>query len=319
MKGVPELKPRSINIFLLDGDPNGIRVAQISMSTIQAIAFRRNQLRRVREAFPEIERPGVYLLIGSDENEPDRLIAYIGESEGIGSRLYTHNSNDAGRDPKAYWTDTVVLISKDENLTKSHARYVEACLIRAVGGNPRWHVPNSKRPSEDAGKLPLPDRAAMEEFVDQTKTLVGALGWDLFREMRGRAAEPLEQLTTTADDPSPVFIFRGEGFSAEMMISQSGDFVVKAGSKARARTTPTIPKGTLALRETLLKSGVLRVDASMLVFASDYSFTSASAAAATVIGASANGRILWKLADGRCYADWEAEGTLTQGEPGANG
>ncbi|PKQ10843.1 MAG: DUF4357 domain-containing protein [Alphaproteobacteria bacterium HGW-Alphaproteobacteria-1] len=316
---MPELKPRSINIFLLDGDPNGIRVAQISMSTIQAIAFRRNQLRRVREAFPEIERPGVYLLIGSDENEPDRLIAYIGESEGIGSRLYTHNSNDAGRDPKAYWTDTVVLISKDENLTKSHARYVEACLIRAVGGNPRWHVPNSKRPSEDAGKLPLPDRAAMEEFVDQTKTLVGALGWDLFREMRGRAAEPLEQLTTTADDPSPVFFFRGEGFSAEMMISQSGDFVVKAGSKARARTTPTIPKGTLALRETLLKSGVLRADASTLVFASDYKFTSASAAAATVIGASANGRILWKLADGRCYADWEAEGTLPQGEPEVNG
>lgn len=77
------------------------------MSTFQAIAFRRNQLRRVREAFPEIERPGVYLLIGTDENEPDRLIAYIGESEGIGSRLYTHNSNDAGRDPKAYWTDTL--------------------------------------------------------------------------------------------------------------------------------------------------------------------------------------------------------------------
>ena len=33
------MKPRSINIFLLDGDPNGIRVAQIMMSTIQAIAF----------------------------------------------------------------------------------------------------------------------------------------------------------------------------------------------------------------------------------------------------------------------------------------
>ena len=37
-----------------------------------------------------------------------------------------------------------------------------------------------------------------------------------------------------------------------------------------------------------------------------------------LIGASANGRILWKLADGRCYADWEAEGTLPQGEPVAN-
>ena len=55
-------------------------------------------------------------------------------------------------------------------------------------------------PSNDAGKLPLPDRAAMDEFVDQTKTLVGALGWDLFREVRGRALQPtsLEQ-----DSPQP--------------------------------------------------------------------------------------------------------------------
>ena len=34
------MKPRSINIFLLDGDPNGIRFAQIMMSTIQAITSR---------------------------------------------------------------------------------------------------------------------------------------------------------------------------------------------------------------------------------------------------------------------------------------
>lgn len=303
------MKPRSINIFLLDGDPNGIRVAQISMSTIQAIAFRRNQLRRVREAFPEIERPGVYVLIGADENEPDRQLAYIGESEGVGARLSYHNSNETGRDAKGFWTDTVVLISKDENLTKSHARYVEACLIRSVGGNPRWSLPNTRRPSEDAGKLPLPDRAAMDEFVDQTKTLVGALGRDLFREMRGRAAEAMpvvHDLPEAAPVGSPRFFFRGEGFAAEMELGPSGDFVVRSGSKARVRTTTTIPRGTTALRNTLLDKGVLRQEGDFLVFTSDYSFSSASAAAATVIGASANGRMLWKLPDGRTYADWEA-------------
>jgi hypothetical protein len=302
------MKPRSINIFLLDGDPNGIRVAQISMSTIQAIAFRRNQLRRVREAFPEIERPGVYILIGADEDAQDRQLAYIGESEGVGDRLARHNSNDAGRDSKAFWTDTVVLISKDENLTKSHARYVEACLIRAAGSNPRWTLPNTQTPADDAGKLPLPDRAAMDEFVDQTKTLVGALGWDLFREMRGRASEPsaVLSISATPDQTMPVFSFRGEGFSAEMEIGTSGDFVVKAGSRARVRTTRTVPRGTVALRATLLEKGVLREDGGFLVFTSDYSFNSASAAASAVIGASANGRILWKLPDGRTYADWEA-------------
>lgn len=309
------MKPRSINIFLLDGDPNGIRVAQIMMSTIQAIAFRRNKLGEVRKTFPEIERPGVYILIGEDENEPDRQLAYIGESEGIGARLSYHNSNELGRDAKGFWVDTVVLISKDENLTKSHARYVEACLIRGIGGNPRWSLPNAKRPSEDAGKLPLPDRAAMEEFVDQTKTLVGALGWDLFREMRGRA---IETMPLIGDSPqgslagSPRFFFRGEGFVAEMELGPAGDFMVQSGSKARVRTTTTIPRGTTALRNTLLEKGVLRKDGDFLLFTSDYSFPSASAAAATIIGASANGRILWKFPDGRTYADWESgQGELT--------
>lgn len=279
------------------------------MSTIQAIAFRRNQLKRVCNAFPEIERPGVYVLIGEDENEPDRQLAYIGESEGVGARLSYHNSNETGRDAKSFWTDTVVLISKDENLTKSHARYVEACLIRGVRSNPRWTIPNMKQPSEDAGKLPLPDRAAMDEFVDQTKTLVGALGWDLFREMRGRPAEAAElrqSVPQTANSDELRLLFRGEGFAAEMKLGASGDFVVLTGSKARVRTTTTIPRGTTAMRRTLLDTGVLREDDGFLLFTSDYSFPSASAAAAMVIGASANGRILWKLPDGRTYADWEA-------------
>ena len=302
-------KSRSINIFLLDGDTNGIRVAQISMSTIQAIAFRRNQIRRVREAFPEIERPGVYILIGADEDAQDRQLAYIGESESIGARLSYHNSNEAGRDAKGFWTDTVVLISKDENLTKSHARYVEACLIRSVGSNPRWSLPNKRTPSGDAGKLPLPDRAAMDEFVGQTKTLVGALGWDLFRQIRGQVAEampvdrPLSEAPTVG---SPRFFFRGEGFAAELELGPSGDFVVSSGSKARVKTTTTVPRGTIALRNTLIDKGVLLQEGDFLVFTSDYSFSSASAAAATVIGASANGRILWKLPDGRTYADWES-------------
>lgn len=37
----------------------------------------------------------------------------------MGAGLSYHNANEAGRDAKGFWTDTVVLISKDENLTKS--------------------------------------------------------------------------------------------------------------------------------------------------------------------------------------------------------
>ena len=88
---------------------------------------------------------------------------------------------------------------------------------------------------------------------------------------------------------------------------------VAAGSKARVRTTRTIPRGTVTLRNTLIEKGVLLEEGDFLIFTSDYSFTSASAAAATVIGASANGRILWKLPDGRTYADWETSQDVTNG------
>ena len=298
------MKARSINIFLPDGDPDGVKMAQIAMSTIQAIAFRRNQLRRVRDTFPEIERPGVYVLIGADETEPGRLLGYIGESEGVGGRLATHSADSA----RSFWNDTVVLVSKDENLTKSHARYVEASLIRAVSDNPRWTLPNANRPSNDAGKLPLPDRVAMDEFIDQTKTLVGARGWDLFQVVRGPVA-PAAQAAEASPSPSPAaaerFSFRGEGFDAEMKIGPSGEIIVNSGSKARLRTTPTIPKGTVAMRQMLQDRGVLKPMQDHLVFETEYAFSSPSAAAAVVTGASANGRIVWKLPDGRTYADWE--------------
>lgn len=299
------MRPRSINIFLLDGDPDSIRVAQISMSTIQAIAFRKLQMKQVRGTFPELARPGVYMLLGFDETQPDRLLAYIGESECVADRLQYHAGNDKGEGGKSFWVETIAMVSKDENLTKSHARYVEARLIADAGLNPRWKLQNTQKASEE-GKLPLPDRAAMEEFIDQTKTLVGALGCDLFKVVSGDiSSQPKSTSLAPAWTESVLFEFRGQGFAGQMLVTPTGEIVVKKGSKARLKTTPTIPKGTVALRADLVASGILLEQHDALLFATDYVFSSVSSAAAAVIGASANGRVSWRLPDGRTYAEWE--------------
>ena len=148
----------------------------------------------------------------------------------------------------------------------------------------------------------------MHEFVGQAKTLVGALGCDLFRAIRGSlpderviASEPSTPTGTLND----TFVYRGHGYAGEMKLSASGEFVVVTGSLARTKTTQTMPRGTAALRRTLIDKGILRLEGGFLVFLSDYNFSSASAAAA-VIGSSTNGRLLWKLPDGRSYGEWEA-------------
>lgn len=300
------MKPRSIKIFLSQGDPSGIRTAQMSMSTILAIAFRRNQLNEVRKKFPEIMNPGVYILIGSD-SEP--LQAYIGESESVANRLATHSANSKEGGSKEYWVDTVVLISKDENLTKSHVRYVESKLLDAGSDNSRWVFPNDAKPSPNAGKLPIDAQAEMDEFIEQAKVLVGILGWDVFRDMRHRSSsstsETLEP-NTSADAQNQVFSCKGSSYDAQMIVVPSGECFVLKGSKARVDLAKSARDALRSEQEALRGSKVLVEEGGYLLFTSDYGFRSPSAAASIVSGANVNGRTSWVLSNGQTYAEWEA-------------
>lgn len=295
-------KARSINIFLLDGETDGVRSAQIAMSTIHAIAFKRSQLVRVRAEFKEIARPGVYLLLG--ENVEGDRIAYVGESEDVAARLQRHTTVDT----KDFWIDTIAFVSKDENLTKSHARFVESLLIAAAKSSKGWAVLNFQNPP-DMGKLPKPDECAMLEFIDQTKTLTSALGFDLFKVTSGKlTSQPNDQSNTAAADiDSPPFRYCGGDFDATAIVSGStGEWVVKAGSKARLQEANTIPKGAKTRRTELLEQQVLKDVGTALVFTADYAFSSASQAASVVGGGSVAGPQVWKL-NGKTYGEWEAE------------
>lgn len=299
--------PSSIIVFLSEGDPNGTRTAEISMSTIQAIAFRRSRFREVRGEFTEMEKPGVYILIGLDDGDGDQWHAYIGESENVGNRLTHHITSPKEIESEQLWDVAIVLICKDEYLTKSHARYAESRLIEESKKNPRWIIRNKANPSDDAGRLPRHDRASMNKFIDEAKTLVGVLGWDIFREMRGRRVdqERNEKSSDVKLNNDEIFEYEGKGFSAKMIISESGEFEIKHGSRARIHEAEAIPNLAKKNRDLLKKKEILIEDGEFLIFSSDYKFSSVSAAAAVVSGSSVSGRSVWKLPDNRTYAEWE--------------
>lgn len=303
------LNARSIKIFLRDGDPTRTRSAEITLSTTQAIGFRRNQLTQLgSELQGMIKRPGAYILMSGDDAEVGRL-AYIGESEDIFDRLKTHNSTKGTKGEKEFWEDTIVLVSKDANLTKSHARYVESRLLSEAHGNPRWKLPNRQKPSNAAGRLPLPDRVDMEKFVAEAKILVAMLGCDLFRSVRVNPDHWTESNKADADQPTATFSLGGRGYDAKMRLSPSGHFIVTSGSNARKDLAPKAPSALQNLRKSMIEGGDLRPDNSSLMFASDYTFSSVSAAAGVVCGFSVNGRNAWKNDEGQTYGEWEAAQT----------
>lgn len=77
-------KPLTIQIFLPDGNPKGIKIAEITNRTIQAIYIPCSELEDAYDR-RELSRVGVYFLFG--EESFDEMKVYIGEAENCRVRL----------------------------------------------------------------------------------------------------------------------------------------------------------------------------------------------------------------------------------------
>lgn len=298
---------RSIRIYLPNETVAGIRHAEIANWTGQALACPRSLFTELRE-WPEVQRPGVYILFGVDD-ETGVEIAYIGEAEVLAERLQNHISG------KAFWSELVSFSSKDENLTKAHVRYLEARLIALAAEAKRYRLENGVAPALPL--LPRADKDAMEEFLAHLRTLLGVLGHRLLDPLIVRATNSDSQLTELVKsiptqgekvlEPSAVFHLRIGEVHARAVWTEGG-VVVFEGSEAASASSQSLTGGMAALRQTLLATGVLVSAGGKLRFASDYMFRSPSQAAGVIAGYSINGRENWKLEDGTTFNQYFQEG-----------
>jgi hypothetical protein len=123
-----------------------LRTAEISNWTGKAIAAPRTELEELL-AREELDKPGVYILTGSDPltNAPH---AYIGEAEVIRERIKQHKT-------KEFWVSAIIFVSKDENLTKAHIRYLENRLLIEASQIGRFSLDQNQA---SGSKLPESDR-----------------------------------------------------------------------------------------------------------------------------------------------------------------
>ncbi|MFQ5519430.1 MAG: DUF4357 domain-containing protein, partial [Mariprofundus sp.] len=83
-------------------------------------------------------------------------------------------------------------------------------------------------------------------------------------------------------------------------LSVTDGFVVFSGSKAAKEISPAFKKHNyLKLRSSLIERGILSDQGDYLCFSGDYVFSTPSAAAAIVMGRSANGLTEWKTHSGQ--------------------
>jgi len=269
----------TIRLFLPRGDAKSLRTAEISNWTGKAVAAPRTELDELLQR-EELDKAGIYILTGSDPVSGAPR-AYVGEAEVIRERLKQHKT-------KEFWVSAIVFVSKDENLTKAHVRYLESRLLAEASQVGRFTLEQNQ---SGGSKLPESDREDMEVFLAHTRQLLPVLGSDLLIPV----AQP-----SAKQQSGGILFCRMKGAEARGHRTPDG-FVVLQGSTAVLRERQSAKKWpyAVALREKLIADGTLVERDGFYLFSRDVEFSSPSAAASVIEGGSANGLVDWRTKDGR--------------------
>lgn len=279
--------PKTIQIFLPVGDPRGLRVAEITMLTVQVIEVPRSRLDEFAR-LPESSQVGVYFLFGS-VTEGDYPQVYIGQTGDLRTRLANHDSK------KPFWQRALVLVSRTNSLTQTHALFLESHCLKLATEAGRYRVENGNAGSKP--HTPAPLEADCLEIFETGSILLSILGFPLF--------EPLAQVVSKGVE---MFHCTSAGTDGRGLMTDDGFVVFKGSVGRRANSRGIQGEFHEQFRTKLIQSGVMREDGERVIFEKDHLFRSPSMAAVALLGRSANGWKEWKTDEGRTLDEVKRRG-----------
>lgn len=281
---------KSIELFLVNGTADSLIIAELSNWNGKAIKIPRIEVSSCDRE--DITQAGVYFLFCKEDDGFDSV--YIGEAENVKERLVQHLRDYQSEKETYYWSTAVVFIGRD--LNKALIRYLENRFVEIARASKRYLVLTKNTYRNTVMKES--QVAVMEEFVDNVKILINALGY--------KVLEPLVQnnsSNSTVDDEM-LFISSGS-VNAKGRVTTEG-FVVYEGSTLDSKgSVNSLSNGMKNLRQKLIESDKVQNH----VIKENILFSSSSAAASFVLGYSVSGPQRWKTKDGKTLKELEENET----------
>lgn len=277
---------KSIELFLVNGTADSLIIAELSNWNGKAIKIPRIEVSSCNR--DDITQAGVYFLFCKEDDGSDSV--YIGEAENVKDRLVQHLRDYQSEKEKYYWSTAVVFIGRD--LNKALIRYLENRFVEIARASKRYLVLTKNTYRNTVMKES--QIAVMEEFVDNVKVLINALGY--------KVLEPFAQVDPSNDmvDDKLLYITSGS-VNATGKVTAEG-FVVFAGATLNEKmSVKSLSAGMQKQRQKLFDSSKVN----NLVTTEDILFSSSSAAADFILGYSVSGPRTWKTKGGRTLKELE--------------
>ena len=294
---------KSINLFLMDGDANGM--IKCTLANWIGVAYRipRTSLDKCKTR-TDLKQTGVYFLFGVSDTT-GKPVVYVGQAgnrkngEGILNRLLEHKRN-----PKEdYWTEAVVFTTSNNSFGPTEISYLENRFCNLAVAAKRYEVKNGNDPS--LGNITEEKESEREDFIEYAELIMGTLGHKVFIPYTSPAvtAVPAPDTGAALDDDEPEMYLSRTIKKSSITVKATGrqtseGFVVLKGSIISPDDDNTIPPGVKKLRQAS------QIDSDH-VLQEDVLLGSPSSAVMFVIGKSSNGWTAWKTSDGKTLHDLE--------------
>jgi len=282
----------TITNYLSSGNPDGVIFSYMSNWSGQAIKIPRNLFADSKD-IDEVKRPGIYFLLGQDDENPDDKLVYVGEANSLSDRIIQHlRDND-----KSFAETIICFSSKDENLTVSHTKYLEQKTISQISKSSEYRLVNKKEGS--LIKLPKMVQDEMDTYFDNMKIILPTLGYPVLQ------IDDKIRIKEVSIKPELLNLGTGE-FKATAKLTSNG-IEVQKGSELNKKETPSLSGSYSNLRKTLIEKKIVLDINGKYFFEENFEFPSPSTAAAIILGYSINGRTAWKNKEGKNLKEIEEE------------
>lgn len=289
---------QTIKLHIAGDDLKNIKIVELSNWSGKAYVGERKHSKIIQK-IEELSSPGVYILFSRDL-KIFQISLYIGEADEVNKRINDHIR------AKDWWTDFIIFISKDTNLTKSHVRYLEKRLYEiSIEKKSSIELKNNSKPT--GSKLPLSEIDDMEEYLEKLQFILKNLGIinldsSYIADKSGIDLENIFYLSLTKDRIDE----NGNTLTAKMIIINDG-YRLLSGSYIEKEERVSFSKHVYYPLRKKYESNDLFEESKYegcYILKTDIDFNSPSAAASVVKNRATNGQKEWKLKNGNTLDEY---------------
>lgn len=283
-----------ISIFLVDGEPDGLKTAQLDDWGINIIVIPKNKIGSITNR-KDCSGNAIYFLIEGEDEEVEQSattskpVAYIGITDKLYQRLSDHRSK------KDFWHTAIAFVNNGNIFTKSSIEYLESRCCKMAKKAGRFDLKeNIQKPSTP--DLQESDISLMENgILPKLKLMLSVFGYPILQEAR-----------TTGPEFN---CFLGKKAVATAQMTSDRKLVVHKGSKAKTEPSGAIKKKYRKDIKKLMADGYLKKeDENFYIFTKDCVFKTPSGACNVILGRHASGWTEWKTEKGETLAEIHGQG-----------